>query len=157
MKRYEKRTLVKLDWILKFGLSIAKSIKNKETNLFMDKNDLKRRTKMFALRIMKLVEHLPNNRTGQVIANQILRSGTSVSANYRAACRARSKADFISKITIVEEESDETQFWLEIIIESGLISESKVKDLYNEASELTAIFTSSGKTAKINKNLKQKI
>lgn len=123
----------------------------------MDNSVLKNRTKTFALRIMKLVEHLPNNRTGNVIANQILRSGTSVGANYRAACRARYKSDFISKITIVEEESDETQFWLEIIIESGLIKENKVKDLYKEASELTAIFTSSGRTAKINNNISKKI
>ncbi len=114
----------------------------------MNSIDLKLRTKQFALRIIKLADSFPNNRTGNIIARQILRSGTSVGANYRALCRARSRADFISKITIVEEEADETLFWLELIKDSALISEPKLSEIMKEASELTAIFTQSGKTAK---------
>ena len=114
----------------------------------MTKEDLKNRTKGFALRIIKLVEELPNTQTGWTIGKQIIRSGTSVAANYRAACRARSKADFVSKITIVEEEADETLFWLELIVETKLVKEERLKDLLKEADELTAIFTATGKTTK---------
>jgi four helix bundle protein len=116
----------------------------------MTKNELKNRTKAFSLRIIKLIELLPNTRAGNTIANQIIRSGTSVAANYRSACRARSSRDFISKITIVEEECDETQFWLELIDEAGLLKDQEVLDLIQEADELTAIFIASGKTAKKN-------
>ena len=87
----------------------------------MTKEELKKRTKKFALRIIRLVEDLPKTLSGKVVGKQILRSGTSVAANYRSSCRARSSADFISKITIVEEECDETLFWLEIIEESEMI------------------------------------
>ncbi len=116
----------------------------------MNKEELKRRTKQFALVIIKLVEELPHNRSGNAIANQLIRSGTSVAANYRSACRARSNADFISKITVVEEESDETLFWLELISESNMIEKTNLEPLLIEANELTAIFTASGKTAKNN-------
>lgn len=116
----------------------------------MNKEELKNRTKQFALRVIKLVEELPNTKAGHTIGNQMIRSGTSVAANYRAACRARSAADFISKITIVEEESDETLFWLELIVETNLMKPERVKDLLKEADELTAIFTAAGKTAKLN-------
>jgi four helix bundle protein len=94
---------------------------------------------------------LPKNKIGDVLGKQILRSATSVAANYRAACRARSKADFISKIAIVEEEADESLFWLELIAESGLMNTERLKDLTKEADELTAIFTATGKTAKQNR------
>ena len=114
----------------------------------MYKDELKERTKKFALAIIKMVEDLPDNRAGRTTGNQIIRSATSVGANYRAACRARSNADFISKITIVEEECDETLYWLEIINESGLIKYEKLENLMKEANELTAIFTSSGRTAR---------
>jgi four helix bundle protein len=117
-------------------------------------NDLKVRTKSFALNIIKLVKLLPEDRIGRVLGNQILRSGTSVAANYRSACKARSKADFISKITIVEEEADETTLWLELIMESEIANSELTKSLHKEANELTAIFTSSGKTAKEN-NIKK--
>jgi four helix bundle protein len=117
----------------------------------MRTEELKLRTKQFALRVIKLVETLPKNKIGDVLGKQILRSATSVAANYRAACRARSKADFISKIAIVEEEADESLFWLELITESGLISAERLKDLTKEADELTAIFTATGKTAKQNR------
>ncbi len=111
---------------------------------------LKNKTKDFGLRIIKMADSLPNTRSANVIANQILRSATSVGANYRSACRARSKADFISKITVVEEEADETLFWLEIIHEAGLVKFNRLESLLKEADELVAIFTSSGKTAKLN-------
>lgn len=86
----------------------------------MNKEELKDRTKKFALLIIKIVEELPNTKTGNTIGNQLIRSGTSVAANYRTACRARSNADFISKITIVEEESDESLFWLELIEDTNI-------------------------------------
>jgi len=116
----------------------------------MTKEELKYRTKQFALMIIKLVEDLPNNRAGNTLGNQIIRSGTSVAANYRSACRARSHADFISKITVVEEERDESLFWLEMILEANLMEKERLEYLINEANELTAIFTASGKTAKQN-------
>jgi four helix bundle protein len=116
----------------------------------MKKEELKERTKKFALIIIKLVEELPNTLVGRTIGNQIIRSGTSVAANYRAACRARSNADFISKITIVEEECDETLFWLELISDANLLKKEKLHDIVKEADELTAIFTASGKTARSN-------
>ena len=116
----------------------------------MTKEELKERTKKFALMIIELVEELPNTLAGRTIGNQIIRSGTSVAANYRAACRARSNADFISKITIVEEECDETLFWLELIVEANLLKKEILRDLIKEADELTAIFTASGKTARQN-------
>jgi four helix bundle protein len=116
----------------------------------MTKEELKNRTRQFALMIIKLVEDLPNTKAGQTIGNQLIRSGTSVAANYRSACRARSNADFISKITIVEEECDETLFWLELIAEANLLKKEKIQDMIKEADELTAIFTASGKTARQN-------
>jgi four helix bundle protein len=116
----------------------------------MTKEELKLRTKKFALMIIKLVEDLPNTLPGRTIGNQIIRSGTSVAANYRSACRSRSNADFISKITIVEEECDETLFWLELIVEANLLKKEKLNDMIKEANELTAIFTASGKTARQN-------
>ena len=116
----------------------------------MTKEELKIRTKQFALMIIKLVEDMPNTKAGHTIGNQIIRSGTSVAANYRAACRARSNADFISKITIVEEECDETLFWLELIVEADLLKKEKLQGMLKEADELTAIFTASGKTARQN-------
>jgi four helix bundle protein len=116
----------------------------------MTKEELKSRTKQFAIEIIKLIEALPNTKAGHVIGNQIIRSGISVAANYRAACRARSNVDFISKITIVEEESDETLFWLELIIEAKLLKKEKLQDILKEADELTAIFSATGKTEKQN-------
>jgi four helix bundle protein len=118
----------------------------------MTKEELKIRTRKFAIRIIELVDNLPNTKAGHTIGNQIIRSGTSVAANYRAACRARSTADFISKITFVEEESDETFFWLELIIEANILKVEKIKDLLKEADELTAIFTATGKSAKQNRS-----
>ena len=96
----------------------------------MTKEELKDRTKKFALLIINIVDQLPNTITGRTISNQIIRSGTSVAANYRSACRARSNADFISKITLVEEESDETLFWLELITDCKLLSLEKVSGVF---------------------------
>lgn len=119
----------------------------------MNGDELKERTKKFALRVVRLVESLPKTATGKTIGNQLIRSGTSVAANYRAACRARSKAEFVSKIGIVIEESDESVFWLELVIESKLLKKELVQSLLNEASEITAIMVSSSNTArKISKN-----
>jgi four helix bundle protein len=116
----------------------------------MTKEELKSRTKKFALLIIRLVSELPNTKVGNTIGNQLIRAGTSVAANYRASCRARSIADFISKITVVEEECDESLFWLELIDESKLLRKELFLDILSEANELTAIFTAAGKTAKKN-------
>ena len=115
----------------------------------MNKEELKERTKKFALRIIKLAESLPETKSGRVIANQIIRSGCSVGANYRSACRAKSNKDFINKLNIIEEETDETLFWLELIKEGKILKSSLLVDLMKEADELTAIFTAAGKTSKI--------
>jgi four helix bundle protein len=116
----------------------------------MTKEELKIRTKKFALLIIRIVEKLPNTKAGNAIGSQLIRSGTSVAANYRTACRARSNADFISKITVVEEEADESLFWLELIEDSGLLKKETLQEAAREANELTAIFTSAGKTARQN-------
>jgi four helix bundle protein len=110
----------------------------------MSGNDLKIRTKNFALRIVKPVENLPDTRTARVIGNQLLRCGTSVAANYRAG----SKADFISKMGIVEEETDESAFRIEMLVETNIIKEKSVADLLGEAEQLTKIFVSSINTAR---------
>ena len=113
--------------------------------------DLKARTKEFALRIIRLVDALPNTVKGRAIANQIMRGATSVAANYRAACRARSRAEFIAKIGVVEEEADETAFWLELIVDSNIRSEKQVEPLLKEAGELVAIMAASRKSAVANR------
>lgn len=95
----------------------------------MTSEELKLRTKKFSLRVINLIESLPNSISGKVIANQLIRSATSVGANYRSACRSRSKAEFVSKIRIVEEEADESLYWLEIIKESKLVREVRIADL----------------------------
>jgi four helix bundle protein len=111
-------------------------------------NDLKDRSKRFALRIIKLVNSLPKTLAAGTIGRQLIRSGTSVAANYRAACRARSKAEFIAKMGIVEEETDESAFWIELLVEAEIIKRTIVADLLNEANELTAIWVSSINTAR---------
>ena len=114
----------------------------------MAPHDLKERTKMFALAVVDLVEHLPNGRTADVIGKQLLRAGTSVGANYRSACRARSRKEFIAKMGIVEEEADETQFWLDLVVERGLGDAERVSPLREEARQLVAITVSSIRTAR---------
>jgi four helix bundle protein len=110
--------------------------------------DLKVRTKSFALRIVNVYRKLPRTEEARVIAKQMLRSGTSIGANYRVACRSRSKAEFISKIGIVLEEADETIFWLELLLEAKVFRREKVDKLLNEANELTSIFVASLRTSK---------
>ena len=109
----------------------------------MDEKELKDRTKRFALRAIRLVQSLPNTIEAQTIGRQLLKAGTSVGANYRAACRGRSGAEFAAKLGIVEEESDESAFWLEIIIEAGLLKKDLVQPLLDEADELVAIMVAS--------------
>ena len=112
--------------------------------------ELQKRTRDFALRVLRVFRSLLDSREGRVLGQQLLRSATSVAANYRAACRARSGRDFVSKLGIVEEEADESLFWLEFIVEAGLISREKLSGLISEASQLTASFVSSRRTAKAN-------
>ena len=107
----------------------------------MSKTELLERTKTFSLRILALVDHLPRTMSGRAIGNQLVRSGTSVGANYRAACRSRSRAEFAAKLGIVAEEADETVYWLELLRDGELIPEGKLSALLKEANELTAIFT----------------
>lgn len=123
----------------------------------MTTNELKLRTKKFSLEIIDLVEKMPNSIACRTISNQIIRSGTSVGANYRAVCRARSDKEFVSKMNIVLEEADETVFWLEIINEKKWLSDLEIQNALDEGNQLTAIFVSSLKTVNarlINSNLK---
>jgi four helix bundle protein len=121
----------------------------------MDEAQMKRRTKEFAKKIIMLCRELPNNREGRLIGDQIFRSGTSVAANYRSACRGRSKAEFISKLAIVEEEADETLLWLEFIKEMKVLNGPAVDMLMKESDEIIAIIVSSIKTVK--KRIKSQI
>ena len=116
----------------------------------MDAGQLNKRFQIFALRIIKLTESLPNNVTGKTLGNQIIRSGTSPGANYRAACLGKSGKDFLNKLKMVEEELDETLYWLELIIQSGLIKENLLQDLKTENIELLKIIVSSITTMKKN-------
>lgn len=109
----------------------------------MDEEELKKRTKRFGLRIMKLVTALPNTPQGRTVGGQLVRAGTSVGANYRAACRARSRAEFTARLGVIEEAADESGYWLEMIIEGGLMKARVVTSLLTEANELVAIMTSS--------------
>ena len=117
----------------------------------MSEPDLKKRTKAFALRILKLVDALPKTTAGRALASQIVRSDTSIAANYRAACRAKSTADFIAKMGIVEEEADGTLFWLELLDDSKLVPAAKLTAIKQEANELIAITVVSIKTARCNR------
>ena len=116
----------------------------------MNPTELKNRTKQFALRILKLVRVLPNTIEGRAIANQLVRCGTSVAANYRATCRARSRAEFIAKIGVVLEEADETLLWLELIHEANVLPAKRVEPLLVEANELVAVMVTSRKSAASN-------
>ena len=116
----------------------------------MTPDELRTRTKHFALRIIKLVGALPKTIEGRAIANQLVRSGISVAANYRATCRARSRSEFVAKMGVVLEEADETQLWLELIIEARLLPVKRVDSLLAETNELVAIFVTSRKSASLN-------
>jgi len=114
----------------------------------MTPDQLKNRTKHFSLRVIRLVDALAKRKTAMVIGMQLLRCATSVGANYRAACRAQSKADFAAKMSIVETEADESVFWLELLVEAGVLKDTLVTALIAEANELTAIAAASRKTAR---------
>lgn len=123
----------------------------------MTQTEMKARTKQFALRVIKLIESLLKSKTANVIGNQLyqlLRSGTSVGANYRAACRAKSTADFINKLAIVEEEADESMDWIELLVESNQIKQNLVESLHKETDEILSIVVSAIKTTKEKRNPK---
>ena len=118
----------------------------------MTPDDMKQRTRQLGVRIVRLVESLPNTRTGDVIGKQLLRCGMSVGANYRSACRARSRPDFTAKMGIVEEEADEVVYWIETLVDSGLVKPKMVESLIHEANEIVAMTVSSIRTARKNGN-----
>ena len=124
--------------IFDFRISIYKA--------WMNEKEMKQRTKKFTLRVLKLVDAIPNTRCGNAVANQLVRSGSSVGANYRALCRAKSRADFAHKTSVVEEEANESSFWLEITTEAELLPARRVQPLLKEANEITAIMVASRKT-----------
>lgn len=119
----------------------------------MDKRELQRRMRAFALRVIRMTDTLPRRMSGDVLGRQVLRSATSVAANYRAACRAKSRADFVSKMGTVEEEADETAFWLDLIGAAELVPAAKLSALQQEADEPTAIAVASIKTARARPDL----
>jgi four helix bundle protein len=120
----------------------------------MDKRELQDRTKQFALSVLNLVDALPRSAAGRAISSQLVRAATSVGANYRSACRARSRAEFAAKLGVAVEEADESLYWLELIRDGKLLPENKLSRLLNEADELTAILTSGRKSAVNTSNLK---
>ena len=117
---------------------------------------IKKRTKQIGLEVIKIVDELPNKPSAWAIAKQIIRSSTSIGANYRAACRAKSSADFINKLKIVEEEADETQYWLEVLEESKLINADRIEVIKKEVNEIVSIVVASIRTARENENRKSK-
>ncbi|NQT87622.1 four helix bundle protein [bacterium] len=117
----------------------------------MDTQELKQRTFRFALRIIRLVQALPSNGITRPLGHQLVRSGTSVGANYRSACKSRSRAEFIARLGVAEEEADESAYWLELLIDSKQLQAAHVQPLLQEATELTAILAASRKTAKHNR------
>jgi len=122
----------------------------KELNV--DEKTFKTRTKKLAVAIIKEADRLPKSRAADVVARQVIRSGTSVGANYRAACRAKSTADMVNKMKIVEEECDETAYWIEIMVESGLASQEQVNEIYKETNEILAMTVASIKTLRNRKS-----
>jgi four helix bundle protein len=117
----------------------------------MNREEMKARTKAFANRVVKLCEALPGDWIARTLGKQLLRSGTSVGANYRAVCRAKSTADFINKLRVVEEECDESLFWMELLVDNDLVKPARLGDLMKEADELSAIVVSSAKTARMSR------
>jgi four helix bundle protein len=118
----------------------------------MTRDEIKKRTKGYANRVVKLCESLPDNWVAQTLGKQLLRSGTSIGANYRAVCRAKSSLDFINKLRIVEEECDESLFWMELLADNNLVKASRLENLMNEADEILAIVVASAKTARMSRN-----
>jgi four helix bundle protein len=131
------------------GQGAGFDVQKEERLMSIDKHkELKDRTKAFALRVIKMSDVLPRTRAANVITNQILRSATSMAANYRAVGRARSKAEFLSKLGVVVEEADETVFWLEMLADSGIVPANKMRKMFDEANQLMLIFSASRRTAK---------
>src|SRR3990172_1823574 len=122
----------------------------KNGNGLTSEKDLPVRKKQFGLRVIRLVDSLPRSKSATVIGNQLLRSATSVGANYRAACRGRSRADFIAKLGIALEEADESLYWMEMLLEAELVPKPKILNLIDEANQLVSILTTSIKTARAN-------
>ena len=120
----------------------------------MNSAELQQRTKSMVIRIAKLVESLPKNRSANAFGNQLIRSGSSVGANYRAACRAKSRADFINRIKICEEECDESLYWMELLEELGHVKPNRIQPLKKETEEILSILVASAKTARSNSNRK---
>jgi four helix bundle protein len=118
-----------------------------DTEVYKYRNDLKQRTKDFVLRVIKLYQSLPKTTEVEIIGKQLLRSATSVGANYRAACRARSNSEYFSKISIVIEEADETMFWLEVLWEANIVKQELLQNLYNENEEILKIMVVSRKNS----------
>jgi four helix bundle protein len=114
----------------------------------MTKQELLKRTKAYALRIIKAVQALPRDEVSDILGRQLLRAGTSVGANYRAACRAKSTADFVNKLKIVEEECDESLYWMELLVEAGIAQLSRLRLLMDEGDQLVAIFVAAIKTSR---------
>jgi len=117
----------------------------------MTREEMKARTKAYANRVVRLCTALPNNWIAKVLGGQLLRSGTSVGANYRAVCRAKSNADFINKLRVVEEECDESLFWMELLVDNSFVKESRLRDLVKEGNEILSIVIASAKTARTSK------
>ncbi|MFZ5888719.1 MAG: four helix bundle protein [Chloroflexota bacterium] len=124
----------------------------KKRGVRMDEQTFKIRTKRLAVAIVKQMDTLPNSRAADVIARQVIRSGTSIGANYRAACRAKSTADMVNKMKIVEEEADETEYWLEILVEAGLAPKEQIADIHKETDEILAMTVASIKTLRNRKS-----
>ncbi|MGA3284157.1 MAG: four helix bundle protein [Verrucomicrobiota bacterium] len=118
----------------------------------MTRDEMKNRTKAYANRVVKLCSALPANWVARTLGKQLLRSGTSVGANYRAVCRAKSNSDFINKLRIVEEECDESLFWMELLVDNNFVRASRLRDLMKEADEILAIVVSSAKTARTSRS-----
>ena len=114
----------------------------------MNREEMKARTKAYANRVVRACQALPNTWICKILGGQLLRSGTSVGANYRAVCRAKSTADFVNKLRIVEEECDESLFWMELLVDNGFIKEDRIKNLMSESNELLSIVVTSAKTTR---------
>ena len=123
----------------------------------MDEAEFKRRTRAFAIGIIELIREMPRDMAGAVLSRQLVRSATSVGANYRAACRGRSVADVISRLGVVEEEADETMYWLELIRDAGLLSSARIKPHYDEANEIVAMTVASIRTLRARRSSSSRI
>lgn len=119
----------------------------------MNRLELQKRTQQFGIRVIRLVDSLPKAKSAGVIGKQLLRSATAVGANYRSACRGRSRADFISKFGIALEEADETLYWMELLVDSGLVSRNRIVNLIDEANQIVSILAASSKTVRSNSKI----